>query len=156
MRYQGNRNPDYKPNDEFYTPQWLFDKMGVQFDLDPASPHEGSFVPTSKHYCKCCLDGYEQEWQGFIWMNPPFSESKKWVKKFMNHRNGIALLPASKARWFQEIWAECDGLVLLPYDMKFVYQHQTTNGIFMPTYLVGYGSKAVEAISKIGIIRTCA
>jgi DNA primase len=25
---------------EWYTPAWVFDALGLQFDLDPASPHD--------------------------------------------------------------------------------------------------------------------
>lgn len=153
MKYIGNRREGYKPNDEFYTPESVFTAMGITFDLDVAAPCDGvSWIPTQNHYCRCD-DGLNQEWQGRVWMNPPFSQSKVWVNKFREHGKGVALLPASKARWFQEIWASASHMVLLPYDLKFVYEHQTTNGIFMPCFLVAIGDEEAKAISKVGRLR---
>lgn len=148
-RYQGNRSDDYRPNDEFYTPAWIFEKMNIEFDIDVAAPKGGvEWIPAKKHFTKND-DGLSQEWSGTVWMNPPFSQSKPWVKKFMEHKNGIALLPASKARWFKELWDDIDGIAWLPYDLKFIYRHQTINGIFMPTGLFAYGKKQVDALKRL-------
>jgi hypothetical protein len=151
VRYQGNRSDDYRPNDEFYTPAWIFEKMGVIFDIDVAAPNDGvEWIPSKKYFTKED-DGLSQEWFGNVWMNPPFSKSKPWVQKFMSHHNGIALLPASKARWFTELWNTMDGMVWLPYDLKFIYKHQVTNGIFMPTGLFAFGKENVAALNKLGL-----
>jgi hypothetical protein len=153
MRYMGNRRADYRPNDEFYTPADIFIKLDVGFDLDVAAPKGGvSWIPADHYYDKA-IDGLSQKWYGNIWMNPPFSQSKAWVARFIEHRNGIALLPASKARWFQELWREDVAMTLLPYDLKFVYEHQTTNGIFMPCFLVAFGKANKEALEKVGHVR---
>ena len=153
MRYLGNRRADYRPNDEFYTPADIFIKLDVRFDLDVAAPAGGvNWIPADHYYDKA-IDGLSQKWYGNIWMNPPFSQSKAWVARFIEHRNGIALLPASKARWFQELWREDVAMTLLPYDLKFVYEHQTTNGIFMPCFLVAFGKANKEALEKVGHVR---
>ena len=148
-KYQGNRSANYRPNDEFYTPAWVFERLDIEFDIDVAAPVGGvSWIPAKKTYAKAD-DGLAQDWHGNVFMNPPFSESKRWVKKFIDHGQGIALLPASKARWFVELWQQFDGMVWLPYDTKFVYQHQTTNGIFMPTGLFAFGNKNVKALNRL-------
>lgn len=153
MRYMGNRRADYRPNDEFYTPPEIFEKMNVRFDIDVAAPEGGvQWIPADKHFDKQ-LNGLNQRWSGKVWMNPPFSQSKQWVTRFVEHKNGVALLPASKARWFQELWLEDVAMTLLPYDLKFIYEHQTTNGIFMPCFLVAFGMENIEAIKKVGKAR---
>jgi phage N-6-adenine-methyltransferase len=153
IRYQGNRGDDYKPNDEFYTPAWIFEKMNLVFDIDVAAPVNGvEWIPSKKYFTKDD-DGLNQTWKGNVWMNPPFSQSKVWVHKFMDHRQGIALLPTSKAKWFKEIWDEVDGIAMLPYDLKFIYKHQVMNGIFMPTGLFAFGKDNVKALKNIGIGR---
>jgi len=36
---------------EWYTPAWVFDELGLQFDLDPASPYDmESFIPATTKY----------------------------------------------------------------------------------------------------------
>ena len=155
MKYQGNRNPEYKPNDEFYTPSWIFEKLNTEFDIDVASPNGGiSWINAKKYFTKK-TNGLNQIWYGRVWMNPPFSQSKIWVNKFVEHNNGIALLPTSKAKWFTQMWSIADGIMVLPYDLKFVYQHQTTNGIFMPTCLFALGkeNRAILENSQIGRVR---
>jgi hypothetical protein len=154
-KYQGNRDPNYKPNDEFYTPSWVFEKLNTEFEIDVAAPDGGVSWINSKRYFTKEMDGLAQHWVGKVWMNPPFSQSKIWVHKFIDHGNGIALLPTSKAKWFQEIWQIVDGVVVLPYNLKFVYKHQTTNGIFMPTCLFALGkdNKTILENAKIGRVR---
>lgn len=148
-RYQGNRSDGYRPNDEFYTPAWIFERLGLTFDLDVAAPEGGvDWIPKRGYFTKE-IDGLSQQWHGRVWMNPPFSQSKPWVKKFIDHGNGIALLPASKARWFTELWQVMSGMVWLPYDLKFIYQHQTTNGIFMPTGLFAMGEDNKQALERL-------
>lgn len=151
IRYQGNRANDYRPNDEFYTPAWIFERLDITFDLDVASPEGGvEWIPKHAYYTKE-MDGLSLEWHGRVWMNPPFSQSKPWVSKFIAHGNGIALLPASKAKWFTELWQVMSGMVWLPYDLKFIYEHQTTNGIFMPTGLFAMGEANCEALQRLGL-----
>ena len=36
---------------EWYTPKWIFDELGCDFDLDPSSPHDmESQVPAKEKY----------------------------------------------------------------------------------------------------------
>jgi hypothetical protein len=35
---------------EWYTPPWVFQKLGVEFDLDPCQPPEGiKWIPAKKY-----------------------------------------------------------------------------------------------------------
>lgn len=41
-------------SDERYTPRWVFDGLGLTFDLDPASPVEGGdCVPARRKLTRC-------------------------------------------------------------------------------------------------------
>jgi hypothetical protein len=56
--------------DEWYTPRYIFDALGEQFDLDVACPPEGPrHVPATAWYSSHSL---MLPWCGFVWMNPPF------------------------------------------------------------------------------------
>lgn len=90
--------------DDWYTPPHIFDALGLTFDLDVASPPGGPlFVPT-KHYFTQYDDALGQEWFGRVWMNPPYSNPLPWVQRFIEHGNGVALLPTSNGRWFRILW----------------------------------------------------
>ena len=149
---RGRVKIDYKPRDEYYTPKWIFDTLALQFDLDPAHPNFATQVPT-KAYLTKEQDGLTAEWKGRIWMNPPFSESKFWVHKFMEHKNGVALLPFAKSQWLIEIWDDCDGVVPLPYNIRFLYEGKANGSIFLPVALFAYGQDNLEAIKRIGRTR---
>jgi hypothetical protein len=83
------RDHALEKSDEHYTPKWLFDRMGIEFDLDVASPIGGSYVPTRKYYTEED-DGLAQDWSGVVWMNPPFSKPQMWgISELTNSRKSI-------------------------------------------------------------------
>ena len=149
------KNKPLDPNkDEQYTPKWMFDRMGTRFDLDVAAPRGGAAnVPASKYYTKED-NGLTQPWEGFVFMNPPYSKAKPWVEKFINHANGIALLPFSKSLWFIDIWNQSSAISPV-YDVKFDLPNGNKQGIFMPVALFGVGDKAKEVLmyAKISKVR---
>jgi hypothetical protein len=56
--------------DEWYTPPYVFEAMGVRFDLDVAAPRRLDWIPINDRFITS--GSLEQDWRGFIWMNPPF------------------------------------------------------------------------------------
>lgn len=107
--------------DEWYTPQYIFDALRVGFDLDVAAPPDGPrYVPAAKFYSCRSL---ERPWDGFVWMNPPFghqSTKRKWLQKFFDHGNGIALLPdRTSAPWWQEFAPLADAVLFVSPKIKF-------------------------------------
>lgn len=142
-------------SDDYYTPAWVFEALGEQFDLDVcAPPGGGPFVPTGRYYTQV-EDGLASEWTGFVWMNPPYSKPLPWVVKFLEHANGIALLPTSNARWLRLLWDEASGWVTLPA-MKFWTPSGLAKGT-IPTqcWLVASGQRGLEALhrSNLGRVR---
>ena len=80
--------------DEWYTPSYVFNALGCSFDIDVASP--GTPVPWIPAHRFICKNSLTEKWQGFIWMNPPFGGRNgivPWLKKFVDHANGICLFP---------------------------------------------------------------
>ena len=152
MSLIGRNNPNYKPKNEYYTPKWLFDELKIVFDLDPAHPQVQTNVPT-RQYLTIEDDGLTKEWIGNVWLNPPFSETKLWVKKFIEHRNGIALLPLTKSKWLADIWNDCEGVLPLPDSIKFEYEGKTNKGIFPPVALFAYTQVNIEALKNLNIGR---
>jgi hypothetical protein len=135
-------------SDEHYTPKWLFDRMGIVFDLDVAAPIHGADVPAHKYYTEAD-DGLAQDWSGRVWMNPPFSKPSPWVDKFIANNNGIALLVVSKSKWFKQLWRVADGVMPTPPDMKFWRPDGSNKTISFQTFLFALGSDNVEALHRL-------
>ncbi len=137
-----------RTSDDYYTPKWIFDAMGITFDLDVACPPEGPIhVPAARYYT-AADDGLAQPWEGRVWMNPPFSKTNPWALRFIEHANGIALVPFAKAKWACTLWEAAEGIVMLPAKFKF-----EGGSIFIQTMLAAFGGDCVEAIAKIGHVR---
>lgn len=81
-------------NDEWYTPSWVFEALGAEFDLDPCSPGAPpSTVPARTLFTKAD-NGLARDWSGSVWLNPPFSSKRAWYERLLAHGDGIALMPA--------------------------------------------------------------
>lgn len=140
-------------SNDYYTPKWIFDTLGLIFDLDVAAPPGGiEHIPALAYYTQK-NDGLAQDWFGRVWMNPPFSKPQPWVHKFMEHGNGVAMLPVSKSYWFMELWNSETAITYMPSNLKFVDPKGGNGSIFMPCVMVAIGNENIEAMSKIGKIR---
>lgn len=81
-----------KATDEWYTPKELIDSLG-SFDLDPCAPVNPLWRTAKLMYNKND-DGLLQNWEGRVWLNPPYSKPliELFIQKMAEHNNGIALL----------------------------------------------------------------
>ena len=141
-----------RASDNIYTPPFIFEAMGLRFDLDVAAPPGGvPWVPADRYYTEAD-DGLSQPWHGRVWMNPPYSTPKHWVRKWLAHGNGVAILPLSKSSWLAQLWEQTDAVVILPEQFRFV-REGVPHGIFMASALWAIGTENVEAISRVGVIR---
>jgi phage N-6-adenine-methyltransferase len=139
--------------DEWYTPKWIFDDMGIHFDLDVAHPDCKTNVPATKVYTKED-DGLNKPWFGNVWMNPPFSNTSPWAYKFLEHKNGIALVPMSKSKWFGKVWKEADAISYLHTpNLRWELPDGNKYNMSFPIVLFAFGQKNIDAISKVGHIR---
>lgn len=136
--------------DDYYTPPWVFDAMALRFDLDVAAPPGGvDWIPADRFYTQAD-DGLAQPWNGRVWMNPPFSNSAPWVRRYLTHRDGIALLPLARTNWLSELWAEADGIALpnMAGSFKFV-----GGWPFLGVLFAAFGAECVDAIARVGTVR---
>jgi len=138
-------------SDDYYTPKWIFDTLGLHFDLDVASPPHATNVPCDRYYTQAD-DGLAQEWHGRVWMNPPFSKPRPWVERWLEHGNGIALLPMAKdTRWLTQIWNSDARIVMTPR-IGFERLGRITE-ISFPTALWALGDDNIEALHNFGRVR---
>lgn len=146
---------DQLTRDDYYTPGWVFEKMGLTFDLDVCAPPGGiEWVPAKRYYTKAD-DGLLQPWEGRVWMNPPYSQATPWVNKFIEHGHGVTLIIHAKSAWHPKLWAAADGAVV-PYDYFDFVGGPNGGSIYAPVWFAAFGEECVEAISRLGVVRRVA
>ena len=145
-------------SNEWYTPDYIFEAMSINFDTDVASPKDRSHcnVP-SEHFIT--EDSLSLDWNGVVWMNPPFGNQKNkflWIDKFIEHGNGVALMPdRSSAPWWQYFAKNSDAVLFVDGKIKFIKPDGTkgespANG----TTLFAIGQSGVQGLvsaSKNGL-----
>lgn len=137
-------------SDEHYTPASLFKQLGLIFDLDVAAPQGGSDHVPALHYFDKTSDGLAHDWFGNVWMNPPYSAPTPWVRKFIDHGNGVALLPVTRGKWWDELWEKSDAVVPLVYNFHFERPDGLkSKPIVFRTFLYAIGEQNVKAIRNI-------
>jgi len=132
-------------SDEWYTPQYIFDALGVVFTQDVAGD-KGNI-----YQCVPCFhalrDGLNEEWRGLIWMNPPFGGRNglvPWVEKFIAHGDGIALVPdRTSAPWWQTLAKASEVICFVSPKVRFMgadgnYGKSPSNGVTL--HGIGGGS----------------
>lgn len=104
-------------SDQWYTPKYIFDALGnPRFDMDVAAPKLiPAYINAREWYWEGAL---EKEWAGFVWMNPPYGGRNSltpWLKKFVEHGNGLCLVPdRTSAPWFQKFAYHMDAILFTP------------------------------------------
>jgi hypothetical protein len=137
-------------SDDVWTPSWIFDRLGLTFDLDVATPPGGvEWIPAARYYTQA-EDGLAQPWEGRVWMNPPYSNATPWVHRFINHAHGVALLPFARSHWLNLLWERADGIVIPPKVGSFVWADRESS-IRLPVQLAAFGAECVDALHGFGV-----
>jgi hypothetical protein len=147
--------PSIGMSSDWWTPPEIFDALGLTFDLDPCSPGPGHWVPARKIYTKAD-DGLRQPWEGLVFMNPPFGGRNghvPWLRKFIEHANGIAIVRAyTSSAWFHQ-WAVKAQTMLFPRGKtKFIRPDGSIGAA--PGHgvvLLGMGATANAALQRSGL-----
>jgi hypothetical protein len=158
---------------EWYTPKWIFDELGIEFDLDCCAPAVGVFsnetlrkygvcpteynggvpwIPAKQHY-DIYTDGLVSEWKGNVWCNPPYGKfTPKWLERMSKHQNGIALVFArTDCAWFHDYCMTGDAILFIQRRVKFVDGLGITsgNGAGSGSMLIAWGDENVKALERM-------
>lgn len=137
--------------DDWFTPPWLFEVMGVEFDLDVAAPPGGvPWVPATRYYTQED-DGLAQPWHGFVWCNPPYSDPASWARKWASHGNGLILLRADLSVSGPFAALSAASSIFVPRGrLAFVNGFGgTTSAVSFSSVLFGVGDQADSAIARL-------
>lgn len=142
--------------DEWFTPKYIFDALGLRFDLDVAAPVSGPRHVPCDGWLTPEDNGLTHMWGGLVWMNPPFGHmrhKRAWLKRFFEHNNGIALVPdRTSAPWFQEFAPLADAICWVSPKIKFERPDGTRGeSPGTGTALLAAGSVAAAALDRCGL-----
>lgn len=139
---------------EWYTPAWIFESLGLEFDLDPCSPYDMPCAVPARAKLTVFDDGLKQPWSGRVWMNPPYGRSTPfWMSRFIAHANGIALVfSRTDATWCQEALRSCDAFLFVAGRIEFVpgkeNQHKRSRA-GAGTVMFAYGDECANALERL-------
>lgn len=139
---------------EWLTPPDLLKALGP-FDLDPCAPIARPWSTADRHYT-IEDNGLCQEWQGRVWLNPPYDRStEQWVHRLAVHGNGVALIFArtETLMWQRWIWPRADALLFIYGRLSFyhVTGAKGAKNSGAPSVLVAYGKDNAEAVKTCGV-----
>jgi hypothetical protein len=142
-------------SDDYYTPRWIFDAAGLMFDMDVSAPVEPSWQTCpARRYLTPVEDGLAQPWEGLVWMNPPYSAPGLWVDRFVAHRCGLALVPATRASWAGRLLQAADAIALLT--VAFGQRDRRLSSWRTLLILAGCGPVAASAVGRVAAADACA
>jgi DNA N-6-adenine-methyltransferase (Dam) len=139
-------------NDELYTPKWIFDALGVTFDLDVASSANPYITVPTLNKFTIEDDALSQDWYGMVFMNPPFSKPKPWIAKWLDHGNGIALTPiGGNGKWLQDLWESDASCLVLKPNVGFINTENIEKKIMYRVGLWAIGKDAKQILKESGL-----
>lgn len=142
-------------SDDYYTPAWIFERMGLTFDIDVCSPPGGiPWIPAKKYYTMAD-DGLTAPWVGRVWMNPPYSNTTPWADRFIDHAHGVCLVPHAKSAWHNRMWRDADACVVPASFFNFT-GGPASGSIMLPVWFAAFGEECVDAIGRLGTVRVAA
>lgn len=129
-------------SDLWDTPAHVFTKYGKPHNLNL------DVCATSDHtmcarFFSPCENGLTQEWNGRVWMNPPFSNVKAWVAKAYRSRNVceciICLLPArTDTVWFHSFVYRKASLQFIKGRISFTHFSGTSGRASFASMIASY------------------
>lgn len=142
---------DALDSDAWYTPPWIFDGLGVTFDLDVSSPADPlPWLPARQRYT-VADDGLALPWNGLVWCNPPYSDPRPWCVKWASHPDGFLLIRSdlSTSGPFAAVSA-ASSMYVPGKRVQFVNGHGIGSGaVNFSSVLLGRGDTADAAIARL-------
>lgn len=146
------RSPTGK--EEWLTPPHILRALG-QFDTDPCAPANPPWR-TATTMWTIFDDGLKKDWQGRVWLNPPYgTQMVKWIIRLADHGRGTALLFArtDTFAFFEAVWARATAILFLRGRLFFYHVNgkAADHNSGAPSVLVAYGEDDATKLTKSGL-----
>ena len=137
------------------TPPHILRALG-RFDLDPCA-HPA--WPTADRLICLPEDGLAADWEGRVWLNPPYgSATWAWLDKLAEHGTGTALVFArtETVGFVEQVWGKADALLFLHGRLHFhrADGRRADANSGAPSVLVAYGAEDARILSLCGLAGT--
>jgi hypothetical protein len=138
-------------SDDWYTPAWIFDGLGITFDLDVAAPDGGAPNVPARRYLTVADDGLLTPWEGVVWCNPPYSAPTLWCRKWAAHPDGCILIRADlSTSGPHAAWAAAHAAWLPAKRLQFESGSGKPSGaVNFSTVMLGRGETCVAAMHRL-------
>lgn len=122
------------------------------FDLDPCSPGDRRPWDTAAKHYSLEDDGLRQPWEGRVWLNPPYSDMRRWLARLADHGHGTALIFArtETALWFDLVWGRASGVLFMRGRVSFHYVNgkRAAANSGAPSALIAYGAADAAVLAS--------
>ena len=139
---------------EWYTPKWIFDGLGLMFDLDPCAAPDKALVPAKTYYSPP-INGLLEPWHGLVWCNPPYGrQTGSWIEKCADHGQAIALVfTRTSTKWFKKVAPTLSCVCFISKRMRFIDGRTGELGgsAGADSMLLGWGGVAANAMRESGL-----
>ena len=130
----------------------MIERLGP-FDLDPCAAVNRPWDVAKNNYT-IDDDGLSKDWDGRVWMNPPFGKGiKEWINKLAKHGNGFVLMPlrSTDARWFHDdIWNAAHSIMFIKGRIKYFKIDGTESGSCPHASIIAaYGKENSNALDRL-------
>lgn len=150
-------------NNEWYTPAEYIEAarevMG-SIDVDPASNDIAQETVKAKTYYTAETNGLDKEWNGNVWMNPPYASDligkfiEKLISELPNIAQAIVLVNnATETEWFNKLISNADAVCFPRSRVKFYMPDGKTGAPLQGQAVLYFGtneSKFVDVFSGKG------
>jgi len=154
----------YNESKEWYTPKYIFDALGLEFDLDPCSPGADivSWIPAKRHLT-IEDNGLIAHWEGNVFMNPPYGmDTPKWFEHLALYGNGIGLVFArTDTKGFHQFVLMDDAICFIKGSVPYVSADDAksySTGVYKPqggcvacSMLLAFGKNTAKALFDSGL-----
>lgn len=149
----GHTKPHKGATDEWGTPIHITESLG-EFDLDPCAMKSLPWQHAKSLYT-IEDDGFNKEWNGRVWLNPPYSQAAKWLKKLAEHKHGTALIFArtDTKMFFDHVWSHAKSILFLKGRLFFHHPDGTRakHNSGGPSCIIAYSWYDAEQLNASGL-----
>lgn len=151
----GHSLPNRGESDVWLTPPSIIRRLG-SFDLDPCAAPDPRPWDTAKRHISPPRDGLAVEWEGRVWLNPPYGpQTSAWMERLAAHGCGSALIFARTETecWHKHVWPKARAILFLEGRLFFHRADgvRAKHNAGAPTAIVAYGEHDASLLKNAGI-----